>query len=397
MGEARAGPEARPHWSLDIGHWTLIAGVLAGFTAAALLGRSAEGYSKPSNFARFHEDIAPEGTFFPTFSMMENLALARWAPGRTVVIVAGNSILNGYGQSDAHLWSRQLQTLLGERYAVVNLSFRGALPTEGGALVAESLIKRGVPAILVTNTSPGTVGRPAGNTYGYLYWDALYKGKLLDHALREQDIADWVATLDPAGRAREAEARRAGRLDNIFHFQALWHHVAYRHFFAVWNARHPAESWRPRDAWPDAATDLPPLPGHPPEDIAHEVETVRGFSVNLAEPDPVAGWKLLKAPRRIADDLIEHMLPVEVQARTVVLLTQNAPLFRAQLTPSERKRDEAVFAGYVQTWKWHGIDTHEVGADFEDADYVDRSHLSAAGGAKLAQLTAGYVLALDRR
>ena len=85
------------------------------------------------------------------------------------------------------------------------------------------------------------------------------------------------------------------------------------------------------------------------------------------------------------------MFPSLLRARTVLLLNQNAPVYRRQLSPSERARDEIVFAGYAQLWRDHGIACHIAGADFSDADFLDRTHLSAAGGEKLAQLTAGYV------
>ena len=184
-----------------------------GFALAVWLGREAATYAKPDKFVRFHQGIAPESLFYPPFSTLENLALARWSPGRTLVIIGGNSILNGVGQSDKNLWSRRLQEELGERYVVVNLSFRGALPCEAGALVAESLIKRGLPVVLISNTAPGTVGRVAGGAYGYLYYNGLAHNRLMYHPAREADLAAWEETATPSIREQQTELRRAAALD----------------------------------------------------------------------------------------------------------------------------------------------------------------------------------------
>src|SRR5882757_8752610 len=76
----------------------LLAGIVAGFLLAVLLGYQASRYSKPSNFVRFQQWTNAQTIFFPPFRMLEHLALARWRPGQTVVIVAGNSIFYGVSQ-----------------------------------------------------------------------------------------------------------------------------------------------------------------------------------------------------------------------------------------------------------------------------------------------------------
>jgi hypothetical protein len=219
---------------------------------AVLLGRDAATYAKPDKFVRFHQRLSPESLFYPTFSTMENLALARWTPGRILVIVAGNSILNGVGQKAPELWSLRLQEELGAGYVVVNLSFRGSLPCEAGTLVAESLIKRGLPVVLIANTAPGTVGRVAGGPYGYLYYDALAHDRLLSHPARTANLARWEATAPDAVRERQAELRRAAALDARFHFQPLWHQVGYRHAMTVWSEITRPRFWQARER----ATDL---------------------------------------------------------------------------------------------------------------------------------------------
>jgi hypothetical protein len=93
----------------------------------------------------------------------------------------------------------------------------------------------------------------------------------------------------------------------------------------------------------------------------------------------------------IASDLIEDMTPKPIRARTIILLSQNAPIYRSKLTPSEQDRDEVVFKGYADLWRNFGFTCKIVGDDFDNQDFYDRSHLSATGGRKLAHLVADYV------
>jgi len=362
-----------------------------GFALAVWLGRDAARYAKPDKFVRFHPGIAPESLFYPPFSTLENLALARWSPGRTLVIIGGNSILNGVGQSDQNLWSRRLQEELGERYVVVNLSFRGALPCEAGALVAETLIKRGLPVILISSTAPATVGRVAGGTYGYLYYEAQAHNRLIHHPARDANLAAWEETATPSVREQQAELRRAAALDSWFHFQALWHHIGYRYGFTTWTQVTRNRFWRPRDTILDEGTDARPLDDRFREQLDAELTITRAFSAGLAESTGPLSWRAYTPQTRLTGELIDAMFPPAVRARTIMLLNQNAPYYRSRLSPAERSRDDFVFATYEQVWRDRGVVCHSVGANFTDEDYADRTHLAPSGGRKLAQLLAEYI------
>jgi hypothetical protein len=362
-----------------------------GFAVAVWLGREAETYAKPDKFVRFHQEIAPESLFYPPFSTLENLALARWSPGRTLVIIGGNSILNGVGQSEKNLWSRRLQEELGEPYVVVNLSFRGALPCEAGALVAESLIKRGLPVVLIANTAPATVGRVAGGAYGYLYYQALARDRLIPHPAREAELAAWEATATPSVREQQAELRRSAAFDAWFHCQAWWHHVGYRYGFGTWTPVTRDHFWRPRDTRVDDSPDARPLAERFRDQPEAELAITRSFSAGLAESTGPTTWRPYAPHARLTGDLIDAMFPPAVRARTIMLLNQNAPYYRSRLTTPERTRDDFVFATYEQLWRDRGIACHSIGANFTDEDYADRTHLAPSGGRKLAHLVANYI------
>jgi hypothetical protein len=235
------------------------------------------------------------------------------------------------------------------------------------------------------------VGRVAGETYGYLYYDALYKQRLHSHPARRANILEWEKTASKSVREQQTELRRGALLDSWFHFQGLWHHVAYRYFFTTWNQRTRLTFWRSRDKYID---DLPVEPGNEQRfqsDLSSELAITRGFSSNLAEFEEKIGWELLQPPMEIAGDLIEDMIPKPIRARTIVLLSQNAPIYRSKLTNRERDRDELVFKGYAALWQSYGFTCKIVGEDFDNQDFYDRSHLTATGGRKLALQVADYV------
>jgi hypothetical protein len=374
--------------------FALLAGLLAGFALAVLLGAAAEGYSKPDRFRRFHPFISPESFFYPTFASLEQLALARWAPGRTLVIIGGNSVLNGVGQPEDRLWSLRLQELLGPDYVVVNLSFRGAFPSEAGALVAESLLRQRIPLVYVANTTPGGVVRAFEGNYRHFFWTARARGALHDWPVREKDLAFRLASLPEATRQTREEEMRGAALDRWFRFQALWQHVAYRHVATVWNRVTGAASWRPRASFPDDEAPPPPLEQRFGPGLEREMEIVRGMTEPLASPDRSGGWTVEPTRLASAGDDLEKTFPPSLRPRMLMLLSQNSPYHRTRLSPAERARDDAVFAAYAALWQSHGVASVVYGPDFAVEDFRDRTHLTPSGGERLAALVAREVRAL---
>jgi hypothetical protein len=375
----------------------LLAGLVAGFALAVLLGAGAEGYSKPDRFKRFHPFISPESLFYPTFPSLENLALARWQPGRTIVIIGGNSVLNGVGQPEDRLWSLRLQDLLGPDFVVVNLSFRGAFPSEGGALVAEALLRRGLPVIYVANTSPGGVVRAFEGNYRHLFWAARARGALHDWPVREKDLAFRLASLPDTLRRQREEEMRGAALDRWLHFQAFWQHIAYRYGFTVWTRLTGAASWRPRDHFADEQTEPPPVAERFGPHLAREMEIVRATTAALAQRGADGAWSADPSPIHAARDDLEKTFPPSLRPRMLMLLSQNSPVHRAQLTADERARDDAVFAAYAALWREHGIATRIYGTDFAAEDFLDRTHLTPSGGERLAALVAAEIRPLAAR
>jgi lysophospholipase L1-like esterase len=377
--------------------WLLLGGILTGFLGATWQAHLAAGYSKPAKFKRFHQRISPDAIYHPPYAMMETLALARWSPGRTLVIIGGNSILNGVGQPASDLWNVHLQDHLGEAYVVVNLALRGAFPTQGAALVAESLHRRGYPVIYVANTNPAAAsGRAPGGAAGYLYWQAQPQQQLTPYAPRDENIRRWLDSLPPAERAQQAEERLGGQLETWTRHQSLWHHVGYRHFFTVWNFVIGRDFWWPRHRFPDNEPAAAPLEHRFLSFLEEEMTIVRGFSLHLAVPGPAGGWELESGNRQRMGEDIEAAFVPALRPRMLMLLIQNSAHHRNRLSPEEKSRDDLVYAASAQIWRDHGIACEVVGTDFAPVDFIDRAHLSSDGGRKLARLVADKISQIDQ-
>ncbi len=353
--------------------------------------------SKPVGFLRFHPGISPDTIYYPPFAMLEKLALEHWKPGKTLVLIGGNSILNGVGQPASDLWSVHLQEVLGPDYVVVNLAFRGSFAAEGSAIVAESLIKRGYPVLLVANTSPGAgTGRAVGSVYGYYYWQAHAQGLLFDYAARDKDLEDFLRDRPKIPREQLKEERLAGKLEHYLRFQSLWHAVAYNQVFTVWNSVSRDHPWQRRNVWVDAETPPRPLEERFLQNLENEMNIVRSFTERPADGSQDGKWKLNERWRGNINGNISSSFPPALRARTLMVLSQNAPFYRSRLTPSELERDNIVFDACAKVWESVGVSTLVCGADFENIDFVDRTHLTQSGGRKLAELVAEKVKQISK-
>src|SRR5271157_686214 len=152
MSSEQPGPSPTPlPWMRA--EWFLL-GLLLGFGALSWLGWRAGRTDYHPGYARIHPAISPEMNYYPTLNEMTAIVRQRCRRDQVLVIVGGNSILEGVWQPVGDLWSARLQELLGDRYCVVNFAFRGGSPTDGGAVVAEALREEFPRQILIVNEAP---------------------------------------------------------------------------------------------------------------------------------------------------------------------------------------------------------------------------------------------------
>ncbi len=372
---------------------SLIGGIIAGFSIATWQGHLASDYSKPDSFRRFHQRLSPDALFYPTFAMMENLALAHWQPGKTLVIIGGDSVLNGVGQTIDELWSTRLQEMLGNHYHVVNLSLRGSTLSEGAALVAESLTDRGYPVIYVGNISPrlSVEHAPAG-LYGYLYWQGRFSGKIPYYPKRIAAIRSWMQALSPTQYDIHSERRINGWMEAHFRAQSLWLHIGYRHFFTVFSGLVSDKPWGARDLLADNERTAQPLSDRFHATLEQEMPRVRHLSANIASRDSDDQWHIGKTERLIAVDGINAAFKPTFRAHMLVILTRAGRFYYDHLTEDEKQRDTNIYRDYAQIWRDQGVTCVEVGGkDFDPIDNIDHVHISGSGGFKMARIVADTI------
>lgn len=380
---------------------TLLAGVIFGLLCLSIAGRLVTRQDWHRNFERFHPLIAPESQYQPTIAEMQAIVRARCRPDQILVIVGGNSIFQGVGQPVEKLWTRLLQERLGDRYAVVNLAFRGSSPSDGGALVAESLRDEFPRQIYLANVPPFAAASSAGSLdYRFMLFDAYYKDWLLPHSPRAETIADYLAHphIYPAAR----ELSLAGRLDAWLRFRELWNgwSVTRGFTFPTPLTPEPARAFRPRRTFADHEPDFEKMPfaqRFPAQFNATEMQITRNTTAQFYEPAPEGGWKLSEFERAQFLKFAGWAFPDQLKARTLIVLSRNSPYYTRQLTPAEQARDEMAFGDGIALWQEAGYAATDYGPGFKDEDFGDRTHLTATGGRKLAAKLAPEIQALANR
>src|SRR5205085_1796865 len=121
----------------------------------SVLGHWASLHNHFEHFQRFHRLISTEALYYPTASEVVAVARAAAESGRIPVIVGGSSIMFGSTQPESALWTRRLQEVLGDRYAVVNLAFPAGSIAEYGAVAAQALMQAGYRPIFVVDVHLG--------------------------------------------------------------------------------------------------------------------------------------------------------------------------------------------------------------------------------------------------
>lgn len=365
-----------------------LVGIALGLVACSLWARWVSGRGYHDTFTRFHVRLSPEAHYYPTLEEMRGIVRSRCRPDQILVIVGGNSIFHGVGQPVGKIWTEELQRRLGPKYVVLNFAFRGALCTDGGALVAESLRSEFPRQIYVANTSPFAPPEPHGiEPYRYLFWEARTRGLLENFAPREERLERFVAHDLPLGERLELASRFW--LDRALRYRDLWNWVGYRYFFTIQNPHTPARpqaTWA-REKFKDEEGDFELIPVHErfkAENREAEMKIVRGFSATHVERGEEGKWVVRANSRNTFIDAARAAFPDDLKPRTLIMLSRNCPVYVNQLTTEEREREEFVYREALSAWRSLGYRAQEYGADYATADYGDRTHLSASGGRKLA-------------
>jgi lysophospholipase L1-like esterase len=388
-------PHARFNWILPA--WFLGALIL-GLAALSLVGRRVARTDYHPGFIRFFPPTSPESNYFPTLNEMTAIVRGQCRPDQILVIVGGNSILQGVWQPAEEVWTKRLQQLLGDHYCVINFAFRGAGPANGGAVVAEVLRDAFPRQIYIANEAAQTAIESLGyDPYRYLTWQAYFAGKLINYPPRNETIARYRAT--PEGGRVLRDAAISSLFDRVLYYRDLWNFITFRYVCTIpslYGAAIP-DLLTPRSKIPDAeadATDPANVENRYPAAVFDtEMQIVRGFE-GYSHRTADGHWVLAEATR---EDMAAHFaegFPTPLKARTLMLISRSSPHYRRHLTPDEAIGEDQAYANTVEIWEKAGYAAMSYGHDFNEDDYGDRTHLSKLGGAKLADAVAPKVRAM---
>jgi hypothetical protein len=398
---------------------TVLLGAVLGFGLLCVLGRQAARENHFQNFVRFMRWTAPDTKYYPTVGEMMSIIRAQTKPDQVLVVVGGNSVLRGVGQTAEQVWTRALQENLGPRFSVVNLAFDASGITDGAAVAAEALRQEFPHQIYIANAAPTQYPAPDGSgVYRFTFWEARAKGLLVDDPVRNAAIAESnknLAVRNPPASvgAGVQELKFRASLDRLFYFWDFWNTVAYERFNTVWGSYSPGLTsfLRPRKSYTDPGGDgtkASLTDRYIPANLQIELTNVRGCSQYAygimdgtgfhEQKDPATGqWKLYDPVWTNFTNGIKGIMPGELKKRTLVLMSRNSPYYLRQLTPDEQERDTLAYQHAVEMWKAGGFDSLMYGGpDFNEFDYNDRTHLTVLGGNKLARLVADKVQEMSR-
>jgi len=378
--------------------WTLLFGFFAGLALLAYAGRTVIKRDLHPAAVRFHPMIAPDSQYEPTMGEMRAFVRARCRPDQILVIVGGNSILLGVGQPADRVWTKRLQEILGDRYAVVNLAFRGSSPTDGGAFVAESLRDEFPRQIYIANVAALQAADAIGiETYRFILFDAYYKKMLLPWGPRDQQFKDYLA--EPAFHTARFERRLGAQIDAALHYRDFWNWWSATKFFTFATPYQPDPklAYRARAKFADQETDYDTLPfdqRFSPSVIANDTIISRAYSANGYAKNAAGAWQLADAARDQFLRLAANAFPDSLKPRTLMLISRNSPFYTRQFDPDLQARDEVAIRDTITGFEKLGYAALDTGNHYAIADFGDRTHLTSAGGAKLAATVAPKIAAL---
>ncbi len=378
--------------------WTLLFGFLAGLALLAYAGRTVIKRDLHPTAVRFHPMIAPDSQYEPTMGEMRAFVRARCRPDQILVLIGGNSILLGVGQPADRVWTKRLQEVLGDRYAVINLAFRGSSPTDGGAFVAESLRDEFPRQIYIANVAALQAADTIGiESYRFIFLDAYYKGLLLPWAPRDQQFKEYLA--EPAFHTARFERRLGAQIDSALHYRDFWNWWSATKFFtfATPFQPNPKLAYKPRGYFKDEENDYDGTPFEQrftPATVANDTVIARAYSANGYTKNPAGQWQLADAARDQFLRFAANAFPDPLKPRTLILISRNSPFYTRQLGPDIQTRDEVAIRDTITGFEKLGYAALDTGNHYENEDFGDRTHLTSAGGAKLAATVAPKIEAL---
>ncbi len=377
--------------------WPVLAGVAFGFGLCCVAGRVVSKRPMFEHFLRFHGPISPEGLFYPTASELVSYVEATVPKSKYLVVVGGASFFRGAGQNPDELWTRELQRLLGDDYAVVNYAMNNGGVTSCAG-VAFQILAREYPRIaFVSNASPVSVDQvDGGPLYRYVFWDAYYKGML---AL-PFPWSEGVRELAQAERAdREGLELHLGKwIDHLTFACDLWTYIGYRDFFTVWSNLSPQALATPRREFTDATIpnllEMQQVMRKKADYISNAEQTNKDFASKGFIRNAQSEWERDPVAWEVISDLSTGMFPLALRSKCFLVLIRANSFYMKTLTAEEWTRREEVYRLGEEAFTNTGYRVIQLpDADFTADDFIDEGHYLASGGRKVARAVAERIRA----
>lgn len=362
-------------------------GVAVGFVTCCVAGRQLPKLLPMQGMARLHSYLNPQTLYFPTALQIRALARHELPRDKIAVIVSGNSIMQGGGQSDQNIWTKHLQQELGEEYRVLNLAVPSGAPNEFGQIAAEMLCASGRRVLHVCNCNPTFYAASPDGTkpiYRYIFHDAKARGLLLPYP--ERDAA--LAALEPKRVVEQAheELLLQVQANRWLSFNDLWHVVAYEACFTLWTKSCLHQQWRARKHVPDG--------GNAPRnqrDFAHWAQA-RRLLISHATPYAAEEWQWYAR-------CVRQSVPEALRPRTLAVINRYNPRYVAKMAleePDFPARYHEKMHQALEQIRGCGVRAVEAGGQMDPSDFADLQHLLASGGVKLARELAPAIRTLAR-
>jgi alginate O-acetyltransferase complex protein AlgI len=371
----------------------LFIGVLLGFSICCLAGRYPQTHPIYKDFLRFHQAINPESAFYPTASQVRTLADATLPKDKIIVIIGGNSVFLGLKQNADEVWTFELQKLLGDRFAVLNLGMPNGTATGISAVTFEMLAKSHPRSIYAFSQIPlGLIPADGGDTYRYFFWDAYYKG-LIDFSpdrlrLVQENRGSELRT--PDGQ----EMHIGAFLDSYVNADDLWTWVGYRWLWTVWSDKTAATPFKPRRLYQDEH-DNPEFPPTNPylNPLAEKPANHQYRDMVLIHGDAIIADPLAWTP---CMDTEANVVPADLRGRTIACLHWFNPWTSFALNKDDLAAQDFCYESAYQTFLADGYHSMEFGKNYPGEEYADGTHLNATGGRHLARQLAPLILEIAK-
>jgi hypothetical protein len=345
---------------------SFLIGLWIALVASSLTGYLITSHNVFMQFTRFHIRIAPDSNFLPTARQVRALAFATLDKSKVNVVIGGSSVFYGVGQPPGATITDNLRRELGDDYRVINLAMRGSDVSGMAELTVEMLVREGYKVVYLADIGVATAPAPIGQApYQYFFWDAKARGYIIDWPARDAALGKYGWLTDQA---------LGGRLNSLLNFNDLWSTVGYEKVFTVFSILLPDAFWHARREFVDDEPNVPPERRY-----QYEIDGQMAIVKSISRLPDDSYWEL--GFRRSFDVAI----PAPVRRSMIVAICENSPYYLDRVTRQERDNRRIMRERTMRIVGELGTSSVDACDGFGLRDYIDRTHLSLDGAARIAR------------